>query len=82
VVRVLPGGQHVRRLPGWQGRRPRHQYLEVFRFAGTTAFSVYSLALAHSIWYRRNRGTTLRSIFDALAYALLTAGVFGWLWPR
>ena len=62
---------------------PGTQYLEVFRFAGTTAFAAYSLALAqHSIWYRRNWGATLRSMFDGLVYALLTAGVFGWLWPR
>ena len=62
---------------------PGTAYLEVFRFAGTTAFAGYSLALAqHSIWYRRNWGTTLRSMFDGLVYALLTAGAFGWLWPR
>jgi len=35
-----------------------------------------------SIWYRRSWGTTIRSTIDGLAYALLTAGVFGWLWPR
>ena len=62
---------------------PGTEYLEVFRFAGTTAFAGYALALAqHSIWYRRNWPATLRSMFDGLVYALLTAGVFGWLWPR
>jgi uncharacterized membrane protein len=62
---------------------PGTEYLEVFRFAGTSAFLGYSLALVqHSIWYRRNWGTTLKSMFDGLVYALLTAGVFGWLWPR
>jgi len=55
----------------------------VFRFAGSTAFMGYSLALAqNSIWYRRNWGTTFKSMFDGLVYALLTAGTFGWLWPR
>jgi hypothetical protein len=34
-----------------------------------------------SIWYRRQWGTTLRSNIDALIYALLTGGTFGWLWP-
>jgi hypothetical protein len=58
-------------------------YLAVFRFAGATAFAGYSLALLqHSVWYRRNWGTTLLSVFDGLVYALLTAGTFGWLWPR
>jgi hypothetical protein len=59
------------------------QYLEVFRFAGCTAFTGYAIALLHdSIWYQRNWGTTLKFMFDGLIYALLTAGVFGWLWPR
>lgn len=58
-------------------------YLQVFRFVGSTAFLSYSMALLqNSIWYRRNWGTTLKSVFDGLIYALLTAGTFGWLWPR
>lgn len=58
-------------------------YLQVFRFVGATAFMGYSFALVHdSIWYRRNWGTTLLSMFDGLIYGLLTAGTFGWLWPR
>jgi len=58
-------------------------YLSVFRFAGCTAFTGYALALIqNSIWYRRNWGTTLKLIFDGLVYGLLTAGTFGWLWPR
>lgn len=65
--------------------RALHQgdpYLAVFRFAGCTAFAGYSLALLqNSIWYGRNWGTTLLSMFDGLIYALLTAGTFGWLWP-
>jgi hypothetical protein len=62
---------------------PGADYLQVFRFAGTTAFMGYAMALPQfSIWYRRNWGTTLRSMFDGLIYASLTAGTFGWLWPR
>ena len=58
-------------------------YLVVFRFVGCTAFMGYSLALLqNSIWYRRNWGTTVKSMFDGLVYGLLTAGTFGWLWPR
>ena len=42
-----------------------------------------SLALLQfSIWYRRSWVTTLKSMIDGLLYALLTAGTFGWLWPR
>jgi hypothetical protein len=62
---------------------PGAPYLSVFRFSGTVAFAGYALALPqHSIWYQRSWATTFRSMFDGLIYALLTAGVFGWLWPE
>jgi len=58
-------------------------YLEVFRFAGTVAFAGYALALLQqSIWFKKKWSTTLKSMFDGLVYGLLTAGVFGWLWPN
>jgi len=61
---------------------PGVEYLSVFRFAGATAFIGYTVALwQNSIWYRRAWTTTLKSTFDGLVYALLTAGMFGWLWP-
>jgi hypothetical protein len=62
---------------------PGAHYLQVFRFAGATAFYGYSLALIPvSIWYKKSWGATLRSVFDGLVYGLVTAGFFGWLWPR
>ena len=62
---------------------PGGDYLTVFRFVGTTAFMGYSLGLPpESIWYKRRWSRTFKSMFDGLIYALLTAGVFGWLWPR
>ena len=62
---------------------PGAPYLDVFRFVGTVAFVGYSLALSQvSIWYKRSWGTTLRSNIDGLIYGMLTAGTFGWLWPR
>lgn len=58
-------------------------YLAVFRFAGVTAFLAYSGALwPMSIWYRRAWTTTIKATIDGLLYGLLTAGTFGWLWPR
>jgi hypothetical protein len=58
-------------------------YLRVFRFAGVTAFAGYALGIWQmTIWYYRSVGTTIRSTLDGLLYACLTAGVFGWLWPR
>lgn len=62
---------------------PGGHYLAVFRFAGATAFIGYSLALwENSIWFKRAWSTTLKSTLDGLVYGLLTAGTFGWLWPR
>ena len=59
------------------------EYLEVFRFAGATAFIGYAVALWQmSIWYRRSWTTTLKATVDGLIYACLTAGTMGWLWPR
>jgi hypothetical protein len=58
-------------------------YPMVFRVVGATAFMGYSLGLVqNSIWGMRKWSTTLKSMFDGLVYALLTAGTFGWLWPR
>jgi hypothetical protein len=57
-------------------------YLAVFRFAGVTAFAGYGLALVQdAIWWNRSWTTTVKSLFDALVYALVTGGTFGWLWP-
>ena len=57
--------------------------LKVFQITGTVAFAGYTLALWQmSIWYQRSWATTIRTTIDGLAYAALTGGVFGWLWPR
>jgi len=62
---------------------PGHTYLEVFRVAGTVAFMAYGLGnLANGIWKGQPWGMTLKEVIDGLVYGLLTAGTFGWLWPR
>jgi hypothetical protein len=77
VVSLFAGYVASRALPSGA------QYLDVFRFAGTTAFLGYAAALWQmSIWYRRAWSTTVKATIDGLIYALLTAGTFGWLWPR
>ena len=61
---------------------PGAEYGAVFRIASTVAFAGYSLAiLQNSIWWHRSWSYTLKTMFDGLIYALLTGGVFGWLWP-
>ena len=58
-------------------------FRSVLRFAGTTAFVGYSLALSQmSIWYHRSWITTIKATVDGLIYALLTGAALGWLWPR
>ncbi len=62
---------------------PGANYLQVFRFVGATAFLAYGMALwQYSIWYERSWMTTFKSNVDALIYACLMAGTFGWLWPK
>ncbi len=58
-------------------------YLKVFRLVGATAFIGHVFALwPMSIWYRRAWSATIKATVDGLIYALLTAGTFGWLWPK
>ena len=58
-------------------------YLEVFRVAGASAFLAYSVALIQdAIWKGEDWGVTCKYVLDGLIYGLLTAGTFGWLWPK
>ncbi|TQV85037.1 hypothetical protein [Aliikangiella coralliicola] len=57
-------------------------YLAVMQMVGASAFAGYALSLPqNSIWYFRAWSTTAKFIFDGIIYALLTGGIFGWLWP-
>lgn len=62
---------------------PGADYLAVFRIAGTVAFMAYALGAPQAnIWYQKQWGSTIKSMIDGLIYGLVTAGAFGWLWPR
>lgn len=66
-----------------RGLPPGTPYPRVFQLAGATAFLCYAVGLwQNSIWLARSWATTFRQTVDGLVYALLTGGVFGWLWPR
>jgi hypothetical protein len=57
-------------------------FRQVFRVVGTIAFLGYGAAHAQeSIWGGRSWIVTVKHIFDSLIFSLLTAAVFGWLWP-
>lgn len=58
-------------------------YLEVFRVAGTVGFLGYAAAqIQNAIWKGEPWRITVKHVFDGLIYGLLTAGTFGWLWPK
>lgn len=58
-------------------------YLTVFRFAGTVAFMGYGVGqIMDSIWKGQPWGATIKGLVDGFVYSLLTAGTFGWLWPK
>jgi hypothetical protein len=59
---------------------PGADYLAIFRVAGAVAFVSYGAAyIQESVWFGRNWSMTAKNILDALIYALLTGGIFGWL---
>ncbi len=62
---------------------PLAPYRHVFRAAGTAAFLAYGVGnLSNGIWRGQPWSVVLKETFDGLIYGLLTAGTFGWLWPR
>jgi hypothetical protein len=62
---------------------PGANYHAVFRVVGTAAFLAYGLGnLSNGIWKGQPWSVTIKEVVDGLVYGLLTAGTFGWLWPR
>jgi len=59
------------------------RYLEVFRIVGAIGFLAYAAGtIPPSIWMGKPWKVTWKDVFDGLLYGLVTAGTFGWLWPR
>ena len=62
---------------------PGAPFLNVFRVVGTAAWLAYAWqSPADSIWKGKPWIVAFRDMVDGLVYALITAAVFGWLWPR
>ena len=58
-------------------------YLEVFRLVGTAGFLAYAVGqLPAAIWMGKPWPVAWKEVFDGLLYGVVTAGAFGWLWPR
>jgi hypothetical protein len=63
--------------------QPGAPYLVVFRVVGAIGFMAYAFAsVPDSIWFGRPWKSWFLQAGDALFYALMMAGTFGWLWPR
>ncbi len=59
---------------------PNESYLAVFRIPRTVTWVASGVAIIQdSIWFGRPWSITMKSFIDALIYALLVGGVFGWL---
>lgn len=68
---------------GHHGGLDGQTYLRVFQVTGAIAFLTYAVGQApESIWFARPWKSFFLGAFDGLLYALVTAGAFGWLWPR
>jgi hypothetical protein len=67
---------------GWHTIPADAHYLHVFRVCGAAAVGFYCLGWMPSFVWFRAPGRFWTSFFDGIVYGLLTAGTFGWLWPR
>jgi hypothetical protein len=77
IISVLVA--YVARHAGLEGK----PYAKVFQVVGATAFLAYGgNALTDCIWKGRTWNTLPGAVFDAIVYACLTGGTFGWLWPK
>jgi hypothetical protein len=55
-------------------------YLAIFRISGAVAFVAYGMAFVQeSVWFGRPWSSTAKTFLDALIYAGLIGGAFGWL---
>jgi hypothetical protein len=59
------------------------EYLRVFQVVGAVGFLAYGAGqVPASIWMGQPWPIAWKGLLDGLIYGLVTAGTFGWLWPR
>jgi hypothetical protein len=62
---------------------PGAEYLKVFQIVGAVGFLAYAAGqVPAAIWMGKPWAVAWKEVFDGLLYGLVTAGTFGWLWPR
>jgi hypothetical protein len=59
------------------------EYMKVFHTVALIAFLAYAAGqLPAAIWMGKPWSIAAKEVLDGLIYGLVTAGTFGWLWPR
>ena len=59
------------------------EYRMVFHTVALIAFLAYAAGqLPAAIWMGKPWSIAAKEVLDGLIYGLVTAGAFGWLWPR
>ncbi|WP_291272380.1 hypothetical protein [Geothrix sp.] len=62
---------------------PGTHYLQVFRVVGAVSFLTYAGgSVQMGIWMGKPWRSVVKDLVDGLIYGLVSAGAFGWLWPR
>ena len=62
---------------------PGASFLAVARIVSLVTFVAYATGgLSNAIWFGKPWASAVKDVLDAFIYGLVTACVFGWLWPR
>jgi hypothetical protein len=58
-------------------------FLQVCRVVGTVTFMAYAGgSISSAIWMGKPWASAAKEVLDAFIYGLVSALIFGWLWPR
>ncbi len=83
LLNLLLIGFGIAYIAGSAGMDYHAHYMHVFKVCGLIAFMAHAgNALTMSIWMGQPWSQVPGRVIDALIYAALTAGTFGWLWPK
>ena len=57
-------------------------YLKVFQVTGAMAVAVFTIAaIPNAIWFQKPARAIVMDTIDGIVYGLITAGIFGSMWP-
>lgn len=63
----------------FEGGEPK-EYISVFRVVGTIGVMAHCFgSISNELWFHKPARAMAADFFDGVVYALLTAGLFGWL---